>query len=229
MKLGRDNAADQFKKWINEANVSELKKVGNKFTWTNNQNGLDRIWRTIDWKRGREGKWGLNFTMPGVSIRILWIRIPEAKKTRKELRKLSEKEFSSISIRVNKMRETLCKLQSDLQNNPSNTVLMDEERAVNNHFLKLIKWEESILRQKSRIKLINLGDRNTKFFHIYMNQRTSRKRIIRFKVNGEYIEDSEQLKEGIVHHYRKFFRDKLEDRRNVNPMVFEKGLVVNRE
>ncbi|XP_050207530.1 uncharacterized protein LOC126656948 [Mercurialis annua] len=42
-------AADDFKNWVSESNLLELKKTGNTYTWTNNQSGNDRIWRKLDW------------------------------------------------------------------------------------------------------------------------------------------------------------------------------------
>ncbi|XP_050238104.1 uncharacterized protein LOC126687588 [Mercurialis annua] len=148
--------------------VREKRKMGFKFytAWCEHQDFMDTV------------KKGWDVETNGCFIYKVYQKL---KKTRRELKKLSEKDYSTISIRVVTMREILNKLQVDLQANPNNTNLMDEER----------------------------------------DQRTTKKSIVRLKVNGSYIEDSEQLS--------KFFSDKLVNRRNANPVVFEKGYVVSSE
>ncbi|XP_050233146.1 uncharacterized protein LOC126681644 [Mercurialis annua] len=206
----------------------DVSKMGSKYTWTNNQSGSDRIWRTIDWcfvndawlsdlgnayydvlapgvsdhsplvikmhngnvKKGGGFKFynvwcehqdfidyvkrGWNININGVNMYGVYQKL---KNTKCELKRLSRRDFSGISIRIIKTREFLFKLQNDLQANSSSSEPIDEERVVHKHFCKLIKWEESIVRQKSRMKWIALGHKNTRFFHMCIKQRINRKEL----------------------------------------------------
>ncbi|XP_055962303.1 uncharacterized protein LOC130015686 [Mercurialis annua] len=153
----------------------------------------------------------------------------EIQLNKNELKKLDKRDFSDISSRVIKTRELLNKLQNELQKDHCNNELIDEERAVNKHFTKLLNWEENMIRQKSRATWIALGDRNTKYFHRCMKQRASKKRIVRLKFNDIMIEDPEMLKVEILNHYKYFFGDSMTNRRSVKPTVFDQGPLVNNE
>lgn len=69
---------------------------------------------------------------------------------RVELKKLHKGFFYQISEQVQSTRNLLLELQSNLQNDPWNVDLQDEERVVSAHLQKLLGWEENILRQKAR-------------------------------------------------------------------------------
>ncbi|XP_050222558.1 uncharacterized protein LOC126672648 [Mercurialis annua] len=97
---------------------------------------------------------------------------------------LNRDEINDIFVRVDKIRNMLNKLQSDIQADPFNSDLQDEERALSKHFHKMLSWEENILRQESKMMWIKLGDYNTKFYHRLFKQRQARKRIV--KINNAY-------------------------------------------
>ncbi|XP_050222198.1 uncharacterized protein LOC126672293 [Mercurialis annua] len=107
---------------------------------------------------------------------------------RKELRTLNKTEFSNIEAKVKASKDLLGNLQKDLLLDPFNENLHGEERAVSNNLIKWMRWEENILRQKSRILWIKLGDQNSKFFHRSILQRQSRKKNLSLKLIDGSIE-----------------------------------------
>ncbi|XP_050233214.1 uncharacterized protein LOC126681703 [Mercurialis annua] len=46
--IANQNDCEEFQNCLDNTNLIELKSRGNKHTWTNNQQGEDRIWRRID-------------------------------------------------------------------------------------------------------------------------------------------------------------------------------------
>ncbi|XP_050221646.1 uncharacterized protein LOC126671873 [Mercurialis annua] len=110
------------------------------------------------------------------------------------LRQLNKSVFFDISMRVDATRKMLAELQENLILNLGNNILQEEERAISIHLFKLIRWEEDILRQKSRATWINLGDQNTKFFHNSIKQRQTRKNTSNlFLRDGHLLIDDDRI------------------------------------
>lgn len=81
-----------------------------------------------------------------------------------EFKQPNSKDFSDISSRVVDSRNQLESLQSELSFNPTNTYTLSQERAMYRQYLSLLRTEESLAKQKSRIQWLKLGDQCTSFF-----------------------------------------------------------------
>nr|GEW46638.1 hypothetical protein [Tanacetum cinerariifolium]GEW50942.1 hypothetical protein [Tanacetum cinerariifolium] len=66
---------------------------------------------------------------------------------------------------VNRLRGELDRLQSDLDNDPSNVRLREEEAATVCDFNDALIMEEWFLKQKAKIEWLNEGDSNSAYFH----------------------------------------------------------------
>ncbi|XP_050207635.1 uncharacterized protein LOC126657054 [Mercurialis annua] len=214
-------AAEEFKEGIRNANLLELKRIGNEFTWCNNQTGEERIWRKLDWDFVNDrwmDEWPdsyLNVLSPGVSdhspllikmkanthirktpfrffniwsddpafislVDVGWSRrsngsnmfqiAQKLKWLKADLRALNKKKYSDISKRFISVKEIISKLQVDMLLDPFNSILHDEEKACSKVLLKFMAWEESIMRQKSRMNWIRLGDQTTSSFIGVLNR-----------------------------------------------------------
>lgn len=61
--------------------------------------------------------------------------------------------------------------------------------------------------QRARIKWLNEGDKNTKFFHASVIQRRRRNRIYRIQNNrGEWVEGKEETFAAILEHYEQVYK-----------------------
>lgn len=82
-----------------------------------------------------------------------------------------------LSLNINTTKEELEQIQSQLHVDNFNVNLHNQEVHA---FCSLMKWHaivENILRQKSRIQWLQLGDSNTKVFNAAMKERQARNTV----------------------------------------------------
>lgn len=84
---------------------------------------------------------------------------------------------------------------------------MEEISRVKGQIDRLWKQEEAYWGQRSRLKWIKWGDRNTNFFHATTIQRRGRNRIQRLRsAGGSWIEGQDNLFNEILTHYREVYQ-----------------------
>ncbi|KAL3733326.1 hypothetical protein ACJRO7_022799 [Eucalyptus globulus] len=116
--------------------------------------------------------------------------VSKLKVLKNRLKQLNREEFSNISVRTAEAREALRLAQLDLHLDPTNSDFAHLEKAHRKLFVNLRRDEESFYRQKSRIRWLKEGDRNTKFFHNSVKRRQLRNRILSVKdSSGALISD----------------------------------------
>ncbi|KAH0675354.1 hypothetical protein KY285_023155 [Solanum tuberosum] len=129
--------------------------------WADHPNFLTlvlKVWRQPVNKKGTEK---------------IWYKLNLLKSLPKDL---NIKEFKNVRSNTVKAREELRRVQIELHAQYSDLLLNQEKRLLH----KLEKWsmiEESILKQKSRVTWIKLGDSNSKYFSAVMKERTHKKLI----------------------------------------------------
>ncbi|XP_050229137.1 uncharacterized protein LOC126678279 [Mercurialis annua] len=223
------NATDceEFQNCVDDTNLLELRWSGHHFTWTNNQQGEDMIWRKIDrvfvsvrWIHVIESEEkvlnpGLSDHSPLIVVFIepvchsfkpfnffyMWTECDEfleivrkndsgpcegykmyrvvskLKRLKADLKLLNKVKFSNITTKVQNTKKLLEDIQSNIQKDPFNVILMDEEHDVFNHYKCLLRWEENFYKQKSRFQRIEPGNLKTSFFHKPLRQKTAINRI----------------------------------------------------
>lgn len=76
-----------------------------------------------------------------------------------------------------------------------------------------VMWmqEEAFWGQRARLKWLNDGDKNTKFFHATTIQRRARNRIQRIKDNnGAWVEGKEEIFAEVIHHFQKVYQSDVQ-------------------
>ncbi|KAG5600974.1 hypothetical protein H5410_032344 [Solanum commersonii] len=85
--------------------------------------------------------------------------------------------LASYRQKLQTARQSLEIVQSQIVTQPLNSVLIEQESVLLNDIRKWSLVEEQVLKQKSRVNWIAIGDANTKFFHAQMKIRSSKNTI----------------------------------------------------
>lgn len=126
------------------------------------------------------------------------------KRLKRPLKSLSRENFSDIEMRVFEANKLLESLQVQALNNPSPFALQQEQEArLSWQALRLA--EESFFRQKSRIKWMEEGDLNTRFFHLIMKVRNTSNSIKYFlKHDGSRTASLEEMHSLAIYYFVEF-------------------------
>ncbi|GKC53876.1 RNA-directed DNA polymerase, eukaryota, reverse transcriptase zinc-binding domain protein, partial [Tanacetum coccineum] len=107
--------------------------------------------------------------------------VSKLKMLKKPLRKLNF-EQGNLFDNVKRLKTELAAVQSSMTADPHNNSLREEELRVLKAYRAALKEEELFLRQKAKVEWLEVGDRNSKYFHNVVKGRRNRNRI-------SYIED----------------------------------------
>ena len=121
------------------------------------------------------------------------------KRVKASLKAFNFHSFGMLGERVVEARKTLEQAQTIVLNNPTDPMLMDNERKCLKMYHDLAYAEEGFLKQKSRVQWLKLGDQNSSFFHKTVKARNARNAIkVITTGNGCRIDDPEAIKEEAV-------------------------------
>lgn len=81
------------------------------------------------------------------------------------------------------------------------------ERKLNKDLRSILKQEEVLWKQKSRVNWISQGDVNTQFFHLSTIIRRHINNINKLLVNGNWVEDHDTLKIHINTYFNNLFTE----------------------
>ncbi|RYR65333.1 hypothetical protein Ahy_A03g011263 [Arachis hypogaea] len=138
-----------------------------------------------------------------VSQSCEWTRITRRMNNcKEELKKWSKSTFKRADKEINRLKEEMKKLQdSNFTEEKQNQVHVLKEKIT-----ALWKQEEKFWGQRSRLKWLKWGDKNTSFFHATTIQRRERNRIERLKNEaGYWLEEREEIMRHIEEHFEALF------------------------
>ncbi|XP_019259894.1 PREDICTED: uncharacterized protein LOC109237950 [Nicotiana attenuata] len=265
-----------FKKFMIDSNMVELKMNGRRYTWTNSH-----VHSKIDWGlansewmnkwahvevttldpyfsdhtplvveiggRGSKGAkpfkffnhlakhpefitlvkktWGSRQHSKGMET--VWYKLKQVKQ---ELKTLNCKEFSEVTEKVNYYRQALIDLQVETRNYRKQEELADEEKEIKQQLEKWVEIEESIFKQKSRVKWLQLGDANNAYFHACMKNRTAQNQIQRLNtLDGHIAQNEKEVELEIVKFYQTLLGTATKELPVIQQDVMEEGNKVRRE
>nr|GEX56049.1 hypothetical protein [Tanacetum cinerariifolium] len=129
--------------------------------------------------------------------------VNKLKGLKKPIRKMMY-DKGNLHANVIRLRENLDRLQTDLDNNPSNDSIREEEASAVVAFNEAVLIEEKFLKQKAKITWLREEDANTAYFHKMVRSRVSRSRIdVVTDVNGAVFQNDAVAK-AFINHYEVF-------------------------
>ena len=111
------------------------------------------------------------------------------------LRNIHHQHTNNMASRVAIAKLTWQEAQLHLDSNPTSNEAKARERSHASLYMQLCKDEESLFKQRSRINWLQLGDRNTKFFHNSLLHRQVRNQIhsLQNSSTGSIITDQQEM------------------------------------
>ncbi|XP_019258924.1 PREDICTED: uncharacterized protein LOC109237119 [Nicotiana attenuata] len=95
------------------------------------------------------------------NIRNVWLKL---KRVKHAMKVLNNNEYNAVGDQVKVCRQRLIALQEQMKDPGQSEPLVADEKEMKVQLEKWLGVEESIIRQKSRVKWLNLGDANTAYF-----------------------------------------------------------------
>ncbi|GJU82334.1 hypothetical protein Tco_1284699 [Tanacetum coccineum] len=133
--------------------------------------------------------------------------VQKLKSLKKPLRKLLF-DHGNLHDNVVKLRMEVDKVQKDLDMDPFNINLREEEAAYVQAFNEALIMEERFLKQKAKIEWLRVGDSNSAYFHKSVKSRVSRSRINVISNSEGIVFSGDQVANAFVSHYEEFLGHK---------------------
>ncbi|GJV69848.1 hypothetical protein Tco_1485357 [Tanacetum coccineum] len=129
--------------------------------------------------------------------------VKKLKFLKKPLRKLLY-DKGNLHENVNRLRVEVERVQKDLDADPFNQILRDEEACYVRAFTDALIMEERFLKQKAKVEWLHVGDSNSAYFHKSVKGRISRNRIDVITDMGGNLITGEGVPSAFVSHYEAF-------------------------
>ncbi|KAG5606153.1 hypothetical protein H5410_027645 [Solanum commersonii] len=158
--------------------------------WTDQPNFLDIV--RACWERTVEGN-------------NMWKFHQKLKRLSNTLSTWSRKKFGDIFTRVKEYEEKAKTVGEQLiqDHSETNRTILHE---INAKYIRFLKIEDSILKQKTQLQWFKEGDCNTKYFHSMIRGRIRRLFIHKLiREDGEWIQGDDVIAEAACDHFQKIF------------------------
>ena len=112
------------------------------------------------------------------------------KHVKEALKSFNREHFSNLQCRTREARSQLQHIQTDLLNLPGDSSLKEREKEALKNLSDLVRAEEHLFQQKSRIMWLANGDSNTSYFHNSLKDRYNKNMIVSLELeDGQKIYD----------------------------------------
>ncbi|XP_077237314.1 uncharacterized protein LOC143878990 [Tasmannia lanceolata] len=110
--------------------------------------------------------------------------------------------FGRIDVKLPRIRKDLEDSQAKVHADPRNILLRDQMNQIKEDYHRVASQEESMLRQRSRINWLTLGDSNSHFFHAAINSASNRSSIHgTMNEEGEIVTDPKDVEDTFINYF----------------------------
>ncbi|XP_010534730.1 PREDICTED: uncharacterized protein LOC104810236 [Tarenaya hassleriana] len=191
-----------FAACVEEIGLQDVPSSGPHFTWCNNQSAnplsvkLDRAMCNDRWSETFPSVYAEYLSQGPSDHAPCVLRFPSA-----AAQTIKLKEVQNLTQRVKIAGDKLRLVQETVLQSPGAEAI-EREKMLRKEWLILTLAEEKLFRQKSRIKWLQLGDKNTGYFHKVTNARNARNHIHSLvDEDGQKLESVDSIKTHAVNFY----------------------------
>ncbi|KAF1880054.1 hypothetical protein Lal_00022183 [Lupinus albus] len=202
-----------FTTMMEKANLYEMDSSGEYYTWSNKQTE-GTIYSRIDRAIGKEipffncvvnmedyttrVKKSWNEPIKGRPMYVMWEKL---KRLQGVLRNLS-KPITNVKQNITKARHNLLMAQLELNNDRMNGEIIEKVKKYSEELIKLNELEENILKQKSKIEWLKLGDGNTSYFYASLKSKQKAKSLhMLYKEDGVIVDKQDEIEKIVLDFY----------------------------
>ena len=146
--------------------------------------------------------------MHGVPIFGIYSKL---KSLKAKLKVTNRASYSNITERVKAAHALLTQIQLEFLSRQAEVGLISREKAMVSAYYLLAGIEESVYKQKSQVNWLQLGDRNTAYFHQLVKKRHNRNQISTLmQYDGSVISDQNSIKREFLNYYTALYHQRTD-------------------
>ncbi|XP_074292579.1 uncharacterized protein LOC141619458 [Silene latifolia] len=202
---------------------------------------LIELWEETERRKGcfkYYNMWGKSDKFKSIVIEIwrqpiqgchMFQLIKKLKKLKHPLKKLNNDGYGNIDNTALVAKTVLENIQKQLYVDPRNVVLQAEERVAAQIYKDLDEAKNSFLAQKAKVKWVNLGDDNTRFFHSKIKARRAQNKVLKIKdMHGVVYYEVNTIEQAFIKYYQEVLGSYTQVIK-VCPTVVKKGKTATSE
>ncbi|XP_055962061.1 uncharacterized protein LOC130015619 [Mercurialis annua] len=124
---------------------------------------------------------------------------------RRDLRKWNVEIFGNLDKNIDKAKEKLNAVQGDISTHGFSESLHQQEIDAHSVLESLLAQQETLAKEKSRIKWLASGDRNTSFYHAISSRKSSLAGINSLDINGTISNDPSTIEQHVIDYFSSLF------------------------
>ncbi|CAJ2651355.1 unnamed protein product [Trifolium pratense] len=195
-----------------------IRKIKNQFKFLNSSADLDGFLYAV------ANSW--HEQISGRPMYMLWKKLQRLQPILKEI----SKPLSDVKLQISKARENLLKAQLDLGLDRMNADKIEVVKQCNDDLLNWQEIEEKILKQKSKLEWLKLGDGNNSYFHASIKTRSASKNMnVLYTEDGTQLTTQDDIEEEVMSFYSKLMGMADNDLNGVDITVMREGPQLNNE
>ncbi|XP_057774769.1 uncharacterized protein LOC130993749 [Salvia miltiorrhiza] len=144
----------------------------------------------------------------GVSCPLLKIMV-KLKRLRTSLKRWNKEVFGHVDVGINQFQAALERVQQRIAVEGYSAPLFDKEVEIQARLGTMLLRKDLLLKQKSRIRWLNDGDRNTNFFHNSIKVRRKQLHLPQLNIDGTDSFDQDEIAAHIVSYFSTLFSDSV--------------------
>ncbi|XP_027174232.1 uncharacterized protein LOC113773826 [Coffea eugenioides] len=168
----------------------------------------------LDFREVIKASWQRECT--GSPFHIVCVKLSRLKA---DIKEWSKHGFGNIFVNARKAEETVLAAERWVEDDDSSDALETLQRATS-EWHRWLLMEESFWKQKARMRWLDQGDKNTKFFHSIVKQRRAQSMIHRVKDGeGNWITSAEDIGREAVRYFFELFAAETTDPWDVSSVI----------